>query len=234
MDGMQINYSPSLSQRRPAIRRGIALGIASVLAIAAGLKCAPAAWRHGRLLYWQHKLMTYRQAPEQIVYESPPPMGAASTGWKMTAGNGAAIQTAGPWGRFYELWNSNSRNDAAPLFLHERINGRGESRLIALEGWRGFGNGRGFSISTLVIRPGSAVRSPKTLDERSAAVPDDQISSAAHVRFFAGQPDPADLSHFTISYEADGRRGRLDGWLRDDDTVKLEFRTAAALRSVWP
>lgn len=36
------------------------------------------------------------------------------------------------------------------------------------------------------------------------------------VRFWAGQPDPADASHFTIPYDVDGRAGVIDGWLRDD------------------
>jgi hypothetical protein len=35
------------------------------------------------------------------------------------------------------------------------------------------------------------------------------------VRFYAGQPDPADASHFTIAYQVDGKPGTIDGWLRD-------------------
>jgi hypothetical protein len=35
------------------------------------------------------------------------------------------------------------------------------------------------------------------------------------LHLFAGQPDPADESHFTIDYEVDGDRGTIDGWLRD-------------------
>ena len=38
------------------------------------------------------------------------------------------------------------------------------------------------------------------------------------LRIFAGQPDPNDPSHFTIEYEADGKRGVIDGWLRDSQT----------------
>jgi hypothetical protein len=44
------------------------------------------------------------------------------------------------------------------------------------------------------------------------------------MRFFAGQPDPIDQSHFTIAYELNGRRDVLDGYLKDDDTVTLEPR----------
>jgi hypothetical protein len=36
------------------------------------------------------------------------------------------------------------------------------------------------------------------------------------VRFFAGQRDPNDASHFTIAYQYDGRAGIFDGWLLPD------------------
>jgi hypothetical protein len=38
------------------------------------------------------------------------------------------------------------------------------------------------------------------------------------LRIFAGQPDPGDPSHFTIEYEADGKHGVIDGWLRESQT----------------
>jgi hypothetical protein len=34
------------------------------------------------------------------------------------------------------------------------------------------------------------------------------------LRFFAGQADATDPSHFTIAYDLDGRPGTIDGWLR--------------------
>ena len=41
------------------------------------------------------------------------------------------------------------------------------------------------------------------------------------IRLYAGQPDPADESHFTIAYERDGRPGIIDGWLRDNGPPEL-------------
>jgi hypothetical protein len=43
-------------------------------------------------------------------------------------------------------------------------------------------------------------------------------------KLFGGQPDPNDESHFTIAYESNGEKGTIDGWLMNDDTVKLEVR----------
>ena len=36
------------------------------------------------------------------------------------------------------------------------------------------------------------------------------------LRVYAGQPDPADPTHFTLPYRLDGREGVIDGWLKDD------------------
>lgn len=48
------------------------------------------------------------------------------------------------------------------------------------------------------------------------------------LRLYAGQPDPADASHFTIRYESKGSGGTIDGWLRDGDSVKLQVRDGPA------
>ena len=37
-------------------------------------------------------------------------------------------------------------------------------------------------------------------------------------------PDPADPSHFTIDYDLNGTRHTVDGWLEDDEFVKMELR----------
>lgn len=49
-------------------------------------------------------------------------------------------------------------------------------------------------------------------------------------RIFVGQPDPNDRSHFTITYELDGRPGVIDGWLRNDLTVVLAPQEGRVVR----
>ncbi len=49
-----------------------------------------------------------------------------------------------------------------------------------------------------------------------------------NVRVFAGQPDPADPAHFTISYTVVGQPGVIDGRLGDDDTITLKVREGSA------
>jgi len=51
------------------------------------------------------------------------------------------------------------------------------------------------------------------------------VASGDEWRWFAGQPDPADPSHFTLGYEVNEVPGTIDGWLCDDETVLLRPRT---------
>jgi hypothetical protein len=44
------------------------------------------------------------------------------------------------------------------------------------------------------------------------------------VTIHAGQADPADATHFTIPVRMNGKQSVLDGWLRDDNTVRLKPR----------
>ena len=47
-----------------------------------------------------------------------------------------------------------------------------------------------------------------------------------HFRYFAGQVDPEDPTHFTIAYDIGANRYILHGWLTDDDTIKFDTRDA--------
>jgi hypothetical protein len=42
------------------------------------------------------------------------------------------------------------------------------------------------------------------------------------VRFYAGQPDPNNVSRFTITYQMDAESGTILGQLKDDDEVDLK------------
>ena len=48
------------------------------------------------------------------------------------------------------------------------------------------------------------------------------------VRFYAGQADPADASHFTIGYAVDDRPGTIDGWITENQMPMLHVRDGPA------
>jgi hypothetical protein len=54
-----------------------------------------------------------------------------------------------------------------------------------------------------------------------------------NVRFYAGQLDPNDPSHFTIDYELNGARNVIDGWLTDDDFLRIRPRGGKVTAGDW-
>ena len=68
--------------------------------------------------------------------------------------------------------------------------------------------------------------------ETAGAAPPVTIDYGHKLRVFTGQPDPADLSHFTIAYQLDGKPGTIDGRVRDDELVLRPSTGAPAPRDV--
>jgi hypothetical protein len=53
------------------------------------------------------------------------------------------------------------------------------------------------------------------------------------LRFFAGQADPKDSSHFTVEYQLGGLKNVIDGWLTDDDYLRVVPRGGNVDKSAW-
>jgi hypothetical protein len=233
MDVRPIEYAPPLPmhQRRHVRRRVIAI-TAILIGIPLVWYAAPRAWRHAELLYWQDKAMNYSPPADQVVFDNDPyrvrellksrEFRLAPTGVNVRT----AIRVAVPCERFFELASSNRMNSPATLFLHARTNSKGERRLIFLQiggpDMRGLGYSQLYIDTPLIFRPGTPFTDPMETPElwtRNIAV-----TGYNSVRYFAGQVESDDPSHFSIAYETDGKRSVIDGWLMDDDTVKLEKR----------
>jgi hypothetical protein len=132
----------------------------------------------------------------------------------------------------------------ALLFLHELTSPQGVRRTVVIRflpwvvqapagGWSPAAAGlvaQIYDTRGLLREPThlATSRAPLLLD---AARPDADVYDLladAGLRWFAGQPDATDPSHFTLEYEfADGRRGTVDGHLSaDGNAVRLAVRTA--------
>jgi len=55
------------------------------------------------------------------------------------------------------------------------------------------------------------------------------IGDGWHCDFLNGELDPSDKSHFWFGYTLDDKHGTIDGWLCDDETVKLKIRDGPAI-----
>jgi hypothetical protein len=90
------------------------------------------------------------------------------------------------------------------------------------------GHGRVMKLSTKVMQkaswwPGSRLR----ILTASEDVLLENLGSGDYVRFYPGQPDPADAAHFTICYQFNDKLGVIDGRLNADDTITLSRKESA-------
>ena len=132
----------------------------------------------------------------------------------------------------------------AMVFLHELTTPGGVRRIVAVHYLPGDLNAADVSGAGLVARifePGGFLRPPDYLADAharllvSADAPDlppvpspQSARSAPPVRWFAGQPDEGNPSHFTVDYELGGVRGTVDGYLTNDGrTVRMKARSNA-------
>lgn len=126
----------------------------------------------------------------------------------------------------------------AGVFLHARRDPAGRQRLVIVQAIlreSGLpGRTPELYVGTYIPagwRPGGRIRGSSSW--RSVR-PFEDFEDDTPVRLYAGQPDPADPSHFTIRYSRAGRGGTLHGYLGDDGRVTLEARGDAPGRPPPP
>jgi hypothetical protein len=123
------------------------------------------------------------------------------------------------------------------LFLGERRSPAGNRRLVAVDlrlswnnkGWWATVEKRAVVPGTLRTEPRETWGGPPAADLTTTNLVGQRddlfiLDWTRKFKLYAGRPDLADPSHFTIDYELDGRRETIDGWLRDDDAVDLKLR----------
>lgn len=217
-DRPQIDYAPRPSNRRVRRVRFLLCAFLLIVFVAAvGWKCGPRALRRVELLYWQRKAMRYTAPPDRVVYEGN------------STGHGAFFP-AREWRELYFLCSPPGRHGLPTLFVHELRSPGGKDRLVALEGpSERSDDDQDLDLTATVFRPGSLFSQPTELScsRRLLEIRAERSSGMRHLHVFAGQPDSSDSSHFTVRFELNGRPGNLDGWLLDDDTVRLEVRSVA-------
>jgi hypothetical protein len=117
------------------------------------------------------------------------------------------------------------------VFLHELISPKGNQRLVAIQ----FSTIKNDQSGTIIFYP---------YEEAPAGVPRSKCMGLELIRMpresltlFAGQVDSTDASHFTIDYVLNNARETVDGWLFDDDTIRLMPRCGDVLympdRGIW-
>ncbi|HET6249791.1 MAG TPA: hypothetical protein VFE47_19025 [Tepidisphaeraceae bacterium] len=100
------------------------------------------------------------------------------------------------------------------VFLHERSTGKHRPQLVVIVFYGSDSWNWDWQLSVSVYGPDGSWKS--STDTSVEGIDPDSL------HLFAGQPDPADQSHFTIGYEIEGQKGFIDGRLLDDGSVKMD------------
>jgi len=232
------------------IRRAILLFLI-IASVAAGIRILPTAWNQAKLLNEQRRWLNYRTATDQLVLlddgASPLDINAVLA----TQKNFTICYVRSNWGPIiigrslpeYEqflLHAGTSQPSAfgptpAPpfLFCGQRHRASGD-RLVTVtfysRWYNDTTNRQGFVFAADVLEPAGVFRAVKRLSNTNLHVGDYPLRREIQIRFFAGQPDPADASHFTIDYKSQDSSGHIDGWLQPDGkSVTLTVRDGPLL-----
>jgi len=205
--------------------------LAIALALAVG-------WRWGRgwrdkavLLYHQRACMMYTAPPQQVVFDSDPSRVAIlAHDPNYAIVRGCAFRNPpGHWDSYTAaIGNSMALRGSqrALLFLHECRSPDGSRFLVEIERTAAADESayfiQSYDVESNVYRPATASRPAVYVMN---AYPIDVMDSTlphTDIRIYAGQPDPADPSHFTIRYETGGKTRTVDGRVDNQGHLSLD------------
>jgi hypothetical protein len=230
----QLEYSPSLRGRPKHPMRWVWITLIAVPVLVFSPRWVPAIWRHAQLLAAQRACAQYTLHPDRVVYESDHAAAAALLK-KDTSYEPVQIETwpntevagrvAPEWRTFHRLHPAARPGTHGTVFMHELRRPDGTARLV-------FVDALAIAMSRMrpnillcvrVLRPASLISPPAEVTQPPVSTFPTSLAYSDS-RLFAGQIDAADPSHFTIAYVSRSQLGVIDGYLRDDDSVKLEPR----------
>lgn len=222
-----LTYAPPPAwHRRRLFRRAVLLLVfASVVGCLAGWR--KPLLRHARLLYRQHQCAAYAFAPDGAVASVGPRAAIFSAPVPTCWTDYEASALPAPINHRQVKINPAFRPTLA--FLHGLRSPAGHERIVAVRCVPMYlpsaSVRQAFQTAVVERAPPWPLSSRPILHDGgfSGGFPID-----VQVKVFGGQPDPADLSHFTIAYTVGGLPGTLDGWLADNDTVTLKVRPGSA------
>jgi hypothetical protein len=195
----------------------VCIGLVVVAALVMVPRWGKPAWRRVAVLYWQHRCLAFTAPADAVTYD-----------WDSPHVHSAADA---PFQAFYRLLSPPGDRGAPVVFSHQLRTPSGSPRLVVIQAYV-FSDGYTSSEDTFslmvtfrarVFRPGGLTARPSqvlTRDTGSLV-----IASGRPTTINAGQPDPADPTHFTLTGISGGRAFAVDGWLQDDEAVVMDLRT---------
>ena len=268
MSTAQLDYAPAPPLLRRKRARRIFLVIVLLLAAYPACRFGPPVYRHTRLLYLQHRCLTYSPPADQVVYDEDSPTAAAhladrayiavppSPAWTQNRPSaGTKPIAARPTPELQDLFpllplnpklssfgGTPTIGGSATLFMHELKTKTGLRRLVIVaRSPAGYGPyDYPFDLFPVLYEPATLTTAPRAIAPARQLSIIDWLGPAGpppsrNLRFYAGQPDPADPARFTITYDLEDGHGVIDGRLNDTgDDVVVTIRSGPATNpSYW-
>jgi hypothetical protein len=201
-----LNYAP----KPPASQHWVRMIYGSLFCVAliiAGVFFGPTIWGDTTLIFVEHQCLTHALPPDHVVFE---------------IGSGKIIHAEVPAAESKLL--GVSTNLVATIYVHRMQLPNGKPVFVDL-----------FAGPLNNWRPQSTHHFAQLCSERwniaihftilSMNYPDfPTFSDDHHWKFFAGQPDPNNPSHFTFDYDVDGNRHACDAWLDNNGKLLISQR----------
>lgn len=228
----RLDYAAAAEQRRRLLNRRIRIVVAVVAVGLAFYWSGPVAWRKYSDAARFRRLASWSPPPDALVYVRDPSAAALTHGLPTTCATALGEVAV------HEVPDERNRRfitaslPFATVFVRGFSGPDGPQLLIVELAAQPLTThpprpGVFEFLWTIQSRDGSRFRSSS---RHVFLVPPDELATSRNVPvcFFAGQRDLVDETHFTIRYEYGGAPGIIDGWLLDDDTVKLQVREVPA------
>jgi hypothetical protein len=220
-----LDYAPTQKPSRWRVIRRAILWIAVALLAVLGVRRGPDFARRVVFLYHQRGCLRYTAAADQVVFDSNPARVAIlATDPNFVIFRGCAFRKPpADWSAVRSGLSVSTRpGSPAILFLHKRVSG-GIPRLIAVERLEAANASPRF-IPGYDVEPDTI--SPATFTNPAGEIrimpPFDVIDGGSDdIRIYAGQPDPADESRFTIRYEFQGKSHVVEGRVAADGRIEF-------------
>jgi hypothetical protein len=203
--------SPPQLLRSPRFQRWTIRGLI-VLVLLSSIGWGPSLCHNLRAVYWERQCMSYASPADEVAY-----------GIDLTTG-GIVVQKSVPaWDTYYGFIKyapAPSKGGFPVLFLHAR-QARGERPQLVAVDLRGGNITAGELIFNTWTPHAGSLTYPPEVRSGIYTVRLPELKTAEYLRFYTGQPDQNDLSHFTIVFEIDGQKGTIDGRVIGEGRVDL-------------
>ncbi len=224
---INLTYENAPSRARRWMRRAIMPAVL-IATVVVAIFFGPTAIRRFQVLSVQRRAMNYLPAADHVVYETNPDragllMRNRGDYFALSSSGVPVIEFAATWRDFYRLAQPPGRKPAAVLFLHERRSPMGQRRLVAVDTLGSDSDGP-LVFRAAVFRPGDAFAPPGILATCNWTQPLNDRAAGRIVRIYAGQCDPGDDTHFSITWQTSSGNETVDGWLLNDEQVAMELR----------